>query len=76
MSERKIKFKSSGFAILDVTVGRRALAKHFEPRPRSGPCPDALRIPVIIYGYLDDAVSPDDGTSREFCVIVEKVETP
>jgi hypothetical protein len=76
MSDRKIKFKSSGLAILDVTVGRRALAKHFEPRPRSGQCPENLRIPIVIYGYLDDAVSPDDGVSREFSVVVERVETP
>jgi hypothetical protein len=76
MSERKIKFKSSGFAILDVTSGRRALAKHFDARPPCGLCPEDLRIPVVIHGYLDGVNSFDDGTSREFSVNVEKVETP
>ncbi|KAB2761721.1 hypothetical protein [Ochrobactrum sp. BTU2] len=65
---------SSDFAALDVKIGRKALTKHFQKRPRLGPCPEKLRIPIVIHGYLDDQLSHDDGVSTEFSVIVEKVE--
>lgn len=40
----------------------------FEERPRSGPCPQHLRIPVTIVGYIDYARGADDGTDQEFSV--------
>jgi len=64
----------SDFAILDVKKGRRALAKHFDPAPKLGPCPPELRIPVTITGYVDRQHSRDDGTSIEFAVCVESVK--
>jgi hypothetical protein len=65
---------SSSFAILDVKKGRDKLAEHFKDRPRLGPCPPELRIPVTITGYIDDIWGDDDGVSREFGITVEKVE--
>jgi hypothetical protein len=40
-------------AVLDVTEGDRALARHFRDRFLSEECPPGLRIPVLIDGYLD-----------------------
>lgn len=65
----------SDFAILDVKVGRKALARHFKGAPRCGPCPERLRIPVTITGYIDGVWGGDDGVSQEFTVQVEKVST-
>ena len=67
------KITSTG-ALLDVKRGRKALEKHFAKRPRTGECPDDLRIPVIIHGYIDYQWGRDDGESTEFAVTVEKVE--
>lgn len=67
-----IKIQSE-FAILDVKEGRDELFNHFEPRPRMGPCPEELRIPIMIVGYIDGIHSKDDGVSREFTVQVESV---
>lgn len=64
---------SSTFAILDVKQGRDALNEHFKHRPRLGPCPEAMRVPVVIHGYIDGVWGDDDGTSREFTVEVDKV---
>lgn len=64
---------TSNFALLDVEKGRKALAKHFEGRPKFGECPEEMRIPVTIHGYLDCQWGNDDGTSTEFAVIVEKL---
>jgi len=64
----------SGFAVLDVKKGRRALAKHFDERPCFGACPPALRVPVVITGYIDGIHGRDDGVSREFSITVEKIE--
>jgi hypothetical protein len=64
----------SDFAILDVKWGRQKLAQHFDARPRVGPCPEALRIPVTVTGYIDAQWGPDDGESIEFSVVVESVE--
>lgn len=50
---------SSDFALLDVKVGRAALAK----RVRAGE-----RVPVTIRGYIDTVHSRDDGTSIEFAL--------
>jgi hypothetical protein len=65
---------TSDFAILDVRKGRKLLAKHFESRPRLGKCPKALRIPVVIRGYIDCVNGSDDGTSQEFAVTVTGLE--
>jgi len=63
----------STFAIIDVKRGRKQLAKHFEDRPLIGECPDDLRIPVTITGYLDSQFSRDDGESIEFSMTVENI---
>lgn len=65
---------SSDFAILDVKNGRKKLAKHFAKRERMGACPEHLRVPVIITGFIDAQWGGDDGTSIEFSVEVEAVE--
>lgn len=64
---------SSDFAILDVKKGRKKLKKHFDGRPHMGVCPEELRIPVVIRGYIDGVNGRDDGTSQEFTVIVERL---
>lgn len=68
---RKIK---SDFAILDVKTGQSGLSKHFENRPRNGPCPAEMRVPVTITGYIDNIWGSYDGVSREFSVHVDKVK--
>jgi hypothetical protein len=65
---------TSTFAILDVKGGRHALAKHFKDRPRTGPCPAELRVPVTIHGTIDGVWGHDDGVSIEFSVDVTKLE--
>ena len=65
---------SSNFVILDVENGRQALAKHFTKRPPVGECPEKLRVPVTITGYIDDAWGDDDGISQEFSVQVDRVQ--
>lgn len=65
---------TSDFALLDVKKGRRPLARHFRDRPRMGECPEALRVPVVIHGYIEGVWGGDDGESREFSVVVEKLE--
>ena len=62
------------FAIVDVTKGRKALARHFEARPAMGLCPADLRIPIVLRGYLSGQNSGDDGTSIEFTMDVESFE--
>ena len=61
-------------AIVDVKAGRKALSRHFEDRPALGPCPEKLRIPIVLRGYLSDQNSRDDGTSIEFVMEVESFE--
>lgn len=63
----------SDFAILDVKAGRKALEKHFRNRPPLGACPPSMRIPITIKGHIEGINSSDDGTSREFSVIVQSV---
>ncbi|EMG53119.1 hypothetical protein WYI_13812 [Ochrobactrum sp. CDB2] len=65
---------SSEFAILDVKRGRKKLAEHFKDLPPFGECPDNLRIPVTIHGYIAGDWGRDDGTSQEFSIMVEKLE--
>lgn len=62
---------TSDFAILSVKAGRDELAEHFEPRPNLGPCPEHLRIPVTIVGYIDGVWGADDGIDQEFTVSIE-----
>ncbi|MBC2806572.1 hypothetical protein C3Y94_025820 [Rhizobium ruizarguesonis] len=66
---------TSEFAVLDVKDGRHELHKHFEARPALGPCPDELRIPITITGYIDSSWGTDDGTSIEFSMIIENIVT-
>lgn len=72
-SAAEMKLKSD-FAILDVKAGRAALAKRFQSRPALGPCPEDMRVPVTIRGFIDGIHSRDDGVSREFSVDVTSVE--
>ena len=67
---KKIPKITSDFAILDVKTGRKALAKHFEKRPGTGHCPEELRIPVTITGFISGQNSRDDGVSIEFTIDV------
>lgn len=55
----------SGFALLDVTTGRAALAKRIER---------GERIPVVIRGTINARWGGDDGTSIEFEVDVSGVK--
>lgn len=70
----KLKFRSSGFAILDVTKGRKKLAKHFASAPPLGECPQHLRLPIIVHGYISGTHGRDDGVSQEFSLIVTGIE--
>jgi hypothetical protein len=69
-----MKIKSD-FALLNVTVGRKALAKHFSKRPLVGRCPEPLRVPVSITGYIEGVWGHDDGISQEFTVVVKSLKT-
>lgn len=62
---------TSDFALLSIKDGRDELASHFEQRPVSGPCPEHLRIPVTIVGYIESIWGADDGIDQEFSVQVE-----
>jgi hypothetical protein len=53
----------SGFAILDVKHGRKALAKKMPTG--SNRLPDEERIPVTITGYISHQHGNDDGISIE-----------
>ena len=64
---------TSEFAILDVTSGRKKLAAHFKNQ-HCGPCPEKLRIPVVITGFIEGPFGNDDGTSMEFNVAVTSAE--
>lgn len=61
---------TSDFAIISVKRDRAKLAKHFESRPSFGPCPDNLRIPINLTGYIDGVSGRDDGIDQEFTVTV------
>jgi hypothetical protein len=67
--------KTSGFAIVDITNGRAKLAKHFD-RPFDGfkPCPEELRVPISLTGYLDGINSRDDGESQEFTMTITRMD--
>jgi hypothetical protein len=61
---------TSDFALLSIKNDRAKLAKHFQVRPASGPCPDELRIPITLTGYISGVWGQDDGTDQEFTVAV------
>lgn len=65
------KIKSE-FALLDVTMGRKALARMMPPGSTS--LPNDERIPVTIRGWISHRHGNDDGISIEFGVDVETVE--
>jgi hypothetical protein len=67
----KVPTLKSGFALLDVKSGRKALFKALGYTGRSGAAP----IPVTITGFIVGAWGDDDGNSREFEIDVRKVET-
>jgi len=55
----------SGFALLDVNTGRKALAKHIERGNKV-----RLRVDLVI----DYVWGGDDGTSQEFACTVKAVK--
>lgn len=64
----------SDFAILDVKTGRGALNKRLAKRPRGGPCPTEMRVPIVIHGYIDGVHGSFDGVSQEYSVTVTSIE--
>jgi hypothetical protein len=62
----------SEFALLDVTSGRKALAKLMPPGSQS--LPKEQRIPVTIRGFISHRHGDDDGISIEFGVDVSEIE--
>lgn len=64
---------SSNFAILDVENGRKALARHFAKRPLTGKCPEDMKVPVTITGFIDEIWGGDDGISQEYSIKVETI---
>lgn len=63
----------SNFALLDVESGHKELTKHFENRPLAGVCPEELRIPVTITGYISGVWGDHDGKSQQFDITVDSV---
>jgi len=59
---------TSNFAILDVKVGRKALAKLIGERSKR-----SYNVPVTITGVIDTVHSKDDGVSIEFALDVSDV---
>lgn len=73
-------FKSTGFALLDVGVGRKALERYFEKKDwatTKGGCkfiPTNKPIKVIIEAEITDQWGHDDGTSIEFEMRVKNIK--
>ena len=65
---------TSDFLTLDVKKGRTKLAEHFEKRPLIGYCPEEMRVPITITGYISGVWGNDDGESREFTVDVQSLK--
>ena len=63
----------SDFALLDVKHGRRQLDKLIDRSGKGHDLPEP--IPVVVHGYITGRHGADDGTSQEFTVRVERVET-
>ena len=68
----KIPKIKSTFALLDVTTGRKALAKLMPPGSRG--LPKDERIPITITGFISHQWGRDDGVSIEFGVDVTSVK--
>ena len=64
---------TSNFAVLDVKDGRQELNRHFAGQSALGGDNPELRIPITITGYIDCVWGDDDGISREFGIVVEKL---
>ena len=64
---------SSNFVLIDIENGRKALAKHFAKRPFMGKCPEKLKVPVTITGYIDDVWGSNNGVSQKFSIEVETI---
>ncbi len=62
---------TSKFALLDVTQGRKQLAKRMPPGSQR--LPRDKRIPITIHGFISHQHGNDDGTSIEFGVDVSYV---
>ncbi len=58
------KFKTTGFGLIDIGVGRSALSKYFSAR--DGLCAANRPIQVLIKAEISDQFGGDDGTSIEF----------
>ncbi len=67
----------SGFAILDVKRGRKALREACR-KTLAIPCSKrdkmAIRIPIVIKGFIIGEHGNDDGVSQEFTVGVSHVK--
>lgn len=63
----------SDFALLDVKHGRRQIDKLIDRHGSNHDLADP--IPVTIHGYITGRHGSDDGTSQEFTVRVDRVET-
>lgn len=68
-----MKLKSN-FAILDVLTGRQKLLKIVGSRWLASAPITNKKVPVVIHGFVTEAHGDDDGTSREFEVMVNKIE--
>lgn len=64
MAKAPAKFKS-GFLLLDVKAGRKALAKQMAR---------GEKVRVLIEATIDAQASGDDGVSIEFCAEVHSVQ--
>jgi hypothetical protein len=70
--DKKLPKIKSEFALLDVTTGRKALAKIMPPGSQS--LPKDERIPVTIKGFISHRWGGDDGISIEFGVDVSSIK--
>lgn len=60
-----MNIKTSGYGLVDITVGRSALKKHVE---KGG------TVKVVIYAEITEWISGDDGVSREFQLDISKMQ--
>lgn len=73
---RKIPSFTVRKALLEVTKGRQALKTWFDARPVHGPCPNDMRIHVVIMGHIEDRHSAEDDGVMEFSVAVDSFMIP
>lgn len=60
-------FKTTGYALLDVGVGRKGLSKYYGNGKNK-------KIKVLIEGEITEQYGHDDGTSIEFILNVTKLK--